>query len=100
MFSTIDIKSAFWEVELHEVSKDMTAFFTPTGHYRFKRMPFGLTNSPLTYMRLMNTVLHGLIGNTANVFLDDILIVSPTKEEHFKKLDLVFSRLTSAGLKG
>lgn len=77
----------------------MTAFSTPTGHYRFKRMPFGLSNSPLTYMRLMNTALHGLIGNTASVFLDDILIVSQTEEEHFKKLDLVFSRLNSAGLK-
>ncbi len=77
----------------------MTAFSTHTRHYRFKRMPFGLTNSSLTYMRLMSTVLHGLIGNTASVFLDDILIVSPTKEKHFKKLDLVFSRLTSAGLK-
>ncbi len=81
------------------IQKNMTACSTPTGHYRFKRMPFGLTNSPLTYMRLMNTVLHGLIGNTASVFLDDILIVSPTEEEHFKRLDLVFSRLASAGLK-
>ncbi len=62
-------------------------------------MPFGLTNSPLMYMRLMNTILHGLIGDTASVFLNDILTVSPTEEEHFKKLDLVFSRLTSPGLK-
>ncbi len=50
-------------------------------------------------MRLMNTALHVLIGNTANVFLDDILIVSETAEEHFKKLLLVFSRLVGAGLK-
>ena len=97
-FSTIDIKSAFWQIELEEGSKDMTAFSTPTGHYRFKRMPFGLSNSPLTYMRLMNMVLHGLIGNTANVFLDDILITSKTAEEHFTKLDLVFSRLREVGL--
>ena len=99
IFSTIDIKSAFWQIELHENSKDMTAFSTPTGHYRFKRMPFGLSNSSLTYMRLMNTALRDLIGNTASVFLDDILIVSQTEEEHFKKLNLVFSRLKSAGLK-
>jgi len=46
----------------------------------------------------MNTILHGLIGNTATVFLDDILIVSKTAEDHFRKLDLVFSRLASAGL--
>ncbi len=50
-------------------------------------------------MRLMNTVLHGLLGNTANVFLDDILVVSATEEEYFRKLDLIFSRLVSAGLK-
>ncbi|RUM30762.1 MAG: hypothetical protein DSY42_03940 [Aquifex sp.] len=99
LFSTIDIKSAFWQVELHEESKDKTAVSTPSGHYRFKRMPFGLRNSPLTYMKLMNTVLHGLMGNTASVLLDDVLIVSQTEEEHFKKLDLVFFRLTSAGLK-
>ena len=98
-FSTIDIKSAFWQIELEEGSKDMTAFSTPTGHYRFKRMPFGLCNSPLTYMRLMNQVLTGLLGNTANVFLDDILIASKTAEEHFVKLDLVLSRLRAAGLK-
>ncbi len=45
-------------------------------HCRYKRMPFGLSNSPLSYMRLMNTTLHGLMGNTTNVFLDDMLIVS------------------------
>ena len=62
-------------------------------------MIFGLSNSPLTYMRLVNNVLHGLIGNTASVFLDDMLIVSQTEEEHFHKLSKVFSRLVSAGLK-
>ncbi len=62
-------------------------------------MPFGLSNSPLTYMRLMNNILQGLIGKTASVFLDDILIVSQTEEEHFDKLNQVFTRLVSAGLK-
>ena len=98
-FSTIDIKSAFWRIELEEDSKDMTAFSTLTDHYRFKRMSFGLSNSPLTYMRLMNIVLRVLLGNTANVFLDDILVVSKTAEEHFIKLDFIFSRLREAGLK-
>ncbi len=99
LFTTIDIKSAFWQIELDEASRPLTAFSTPTGHYQFRRMPFGLSNSPLTYMRLMNNVLKGLIGNTASVFLDDILIVSQTEEEHFHKLNKVFARLVSAGLK-
>ncbi len=47
----------------------------------------------------MNTVLKGLIGNTASVSLDDILIVSRTEEEHFRKLDQIFFRLRGAGLK-
>ncbi len=61
-------------------------------------MPFGLSNSPLTYMRLMNKVLQGSIGNTASIFLDDISIVSKTEENHIRKLDQVFSRLSGAGL--
>ncbi len=99
LFSTIDIKSAFWQIELDEASRPLTAFSTPTGHYQFRRMPFGLSNSPLIYMRLMNNILQGLIGKTDSVFLDDILIVSQTEEEHFYKLHQVFTRLVSAGLK-
>ncbi len=98
LFSPIDIKSAFWQTELDEASRLLTAYSTPTGHYQFRRMPFGLSNSPLTYMRLMNNVLQGLIGKTASVFIDDILIISQT-EEHFHKLIQVFTRLVSAGLK-
>ncbi len=65
------------------------------GHYRFKRMPFALRNSPLTYTKLMNTLLNGMISKTASVFLDDTLIVSETPGEHFKKLDFVFSKLAT-----
>ena len=92
LFSTIDIKSAFRQIELEDDSKDIR-------DYRCKRMPFGLSNSPLTYMRLINILLHGLMGNTTSVFLDDISIVSQTAAEHLGKLELVFSRLSSAGLK-
>ncbi len=86
-------------MELHEDSKDLTAFSTPADHYRFKRMPFGLRNSPLTYMKLKNTILHGKTGKTESVYLDDTLVVSKSPEENFKKLDPVFSRLATAGLK-
>ncbi len=96
IFSTIDIISAFWQIELDEASRP---FSRPTDHCQFRRMPFGLSNSPLTYTRLMNNVLQGLIGTTVCVFLDDILIVSQTEEEHFHKLNQVFTRLVSAGLK-
>ena len=99
LFSTLDIKSAFWQIELDESSKDYTAFSTPTGHYRFRRLPYGLSNSPLTYVRLMNHVLSGLIGKSICCFMDDILIFSQTEQEHFHIIEQVLSRLADAGLK-
>ncbi len=69
LFSTMDIKSAFWQIELDEASRPLTIFSTPSGHYHFRGMAFGLSNSPLTYMRLMNNTIHGLIGNTKPSFL-------------------------------
>ncbi len=99
LFSIIDIKFVFWQVELHDDSKDLTALSIPTGHYRFNRMPFGLCNNPLTYMILMETLLKGLIGNTASVYLHEILVGSKTEEDHFKQIDLVVSRLGGSVLK-
>ena len=99
LFSTLDIKSAFWQIELEDSSKDCTAFSTPTGHYRYRRLPYGLSNSPLTYVRLMNHVLSGLIGKSICCFMDDILIFSKTEQEHFQIIEQVLSRLADAGLK-
>ncbi len=62
LFSTIDIKSVFWQIELEEASRPLTTFSTPSGPYDFRRMPFGLSNSPHTDMQLMTKILHGLIG--------------------------------------
>lgn len=99
LFSTLDIKSAFWQIELAENSKDYTAFSTPTGHYRFRRLPYGLSNSPLTYVRLMNHVLKGLVGKSICCFMDDILVFSQTEQEHFQIIEQVLTRLEDAGLK-
>ncbi len=99
LFSTTDITSAFWQIDLDEASRPLTTFSTPSLHYHFRKIPFGLSNSPLTYMQLMNNILHGLIGNTASIFLDDIFIVSETEAEHFHNLNQVVSRLVVAGYK-
>ncbi len=88
LFSTIDLKSAFWQIEFDEASRPLTAFSTPTGHYQFRRIPFGLSNSLLTSIKLMNNVLQGLIGMTASVFLDDILIVSQTEETRISRINI------------
>ena len=56
VFSTIDLASGFWQIPKDEDSKPLTAFSTPESHYQFKRMPFGLRSSPITFSHLMSLV--------------------------------------------
>ena len=82
-FSTLDLKSGYWQVELEEE----------------ECMPFGLTNAPATFQRLMKSCLGELCLNWCIIYLDDIIVFSRTPEEHVHRLKAVFSKLRSAGLK-
>ncbi|ROT65765.1 hypothetical protein C7M84_016253 [Penaeus vannamei] len=98
VFSTLDLAKGFLQVPVAKESRPLTAFSTHMGHFEFLRTPFGLRNSPLTFSRLMSIVLSGMINDQVMVYLDDILICSPSVSEHEKKLRQVFERLASAGL--
>lgn len=98
-FSTVDLKSAYNQVEIDEVDQHKTAFTTPMGLYEYKKMPYGLCNSPATFQRLMHIVFREEMNEKVLIFLDDIIIYSSTIEEHFERLNLVFQRLASHGLK-
>lgn len=69
--------------------KEKTAFVTHSGLYEFSVMPFGLCNAPATFQRLMESVLEGLARKQCFAYLDDILVVSSTWEEHLQNLHLV-----------
>ena len=77
----------------------ITAFITHSGLYEFLVMPFGLCNAPATFQQLMEVVLNGLVHNTCLVYLDDILVIGRTFQEHLSNLHQVLTRLREAGLR-
>ena len=99
VFSTLDLKSGFWQIPLDENSRHITAFSTPFGHYEWLRCPMGLRNSPLTCQRLINSIFQGLIGHGLFVYLDDLILVSQDLDSHLTKLALVLQKFSDAGLK-
>ena len=99
-FSSLDIKSAYWQVEVEEADKEKTAFTVgPLGFYECNRMPFGLSNAPATFQRLMESCLGDMNMQSCLIYLDDIVVFSQTFEEHVEWLEKVFQRLIDAGLK-
>ena len=99
-FSTLDLKSGYWQVELEEEAKPLTAFtMGPLGFWECERMPFGLTNAPATFQRLMESCLGELHLSWCTIYLDDIIVFSQTPEEHLVRLQAVFDELKVAGLK-
>ena len=100
MFSVLDMKSGYHQVEIDEEHKPRTAFTVgPLGFYEYNRMGFGLTNSPATYQRLMEDCLGDLHFEICMIFIDDLIIFSDTYEEHVRRLKTVFQRLQENGLK-
>lgn len=97
--STLDIKSAYWQVPVAEASRPFTAFTVPgRGLFQFNRMPFGLHNAPATWQRLIDTVLDAELLPYVFTYLDDVVIVTDTFEKHLNILGQVFDRLRNAKL--
>ncbi len=99
LFSTLDLASGYWQVELDEDARQKTAFCNPSGLFEFKVMPFGLCNAPATFQRLMDLVLAGLHWSHCLVYIDDIVILGRSYDEHLANLGAVFARIRDAGLK-
>ena len=100
IFTSLDLKSGYWQVELDDKSVPLTAFTVgPLGFYECVRMPFGLTNAPATFQRLMENCLGEMHLNWCIIYLDDVIIFSSTPEELIERLRGVLQKLRAAGLK-
>ena len=98
-FSTLDLASGYWQVDMSEESKPLTAFVTHKGLYQFKVLPFGLTNAPAEFERIMEQVLRGLQWEKCLVYLDDIIIHGHDFQTALDNLRAVFDRIGAANLK-
>ena len=98
-FSTLDLRSGYYNIPIADGDRDKSAFITRKGCHRFTVMPFGLTCAPSVFQRLMDFVLSGLSYITCLVYLDDIIIFGRTFEEQLSRLEEVFRRIQSANLK-
>ena len=99
-FSTIDMKSGYNQIEVEEEHKERTGFTVGSlVFFEYNKMPFGLSNAPNFYQRVMEECLGDLNMTICVIYIDDLIIFSNTFEEHLERLDIILERLKSFNIK-
>ena len=99
IFSTLDLRSGYWQVSMSPEDCEKTAFSTPDGLWEFLRMPFGVSNGCATFHRGIQIVLSGLKYDTCLCYFDDIIIPSTSITQHCERLQLVLDRFRKHNLR-
>ena len=97
VFSCLDLKSAFWQLDVKPGSRKYTCFTTHRGSFEFNKMPFGLTYASSSFQHFINHVLQGTESFCFS-FVDDIFIFSPDLSSHKSHLLEIANRLNAFGL--
>ncbi|KII61636.1 Transposon Tf2-6 polyprotein [Thelohanellus kitauei] len=96
LFSVIDLKDAYLQMNVSTLSRKFLTISTHKGFYRYKRLPFGISSAPAIFQRYMDSLLGGLRG--VSCYLDDIIITGKNIEEHLTNLEEVLVRLEKSGI--
>ena len=99
VYSVLDMSNGFHLGAMDPASIHKTAFVTQNRQFQWNVLPFGLSNSPITFMRTVHQVLRGLLFKTCVVYVDDIVVYSNNMADHLTHLQEIFDRLKKAGLK-
>ena len=92
IFSQLDLTSGYHQTRIREEDVPKTCFVTRYGSFEWKVLPFGLSNSPSVFQKMMNTVLSGFVDKFVQLYLDDVLLYSKTAEEHLMHVESVLQR--------
>ena len=97
IFTTLDLFSGYWQIQMEESHKDITTFTTRFGNFRFEVMPMGLINAPSTFQKMMDGLLKDI--PFARAYLDDVVIFSASLEDHLEHLQVVLTLLAGFNLR-
>ncbi|GFV00959.1 retrovirus-related Pol polyprotein from transposon opus [Trichonephila clavipes] len=99
IMSALDLRSGYFQIAVNPSDIVKTAFVTKNGTYAFRRMPFRLSGAAPNFQKEIDVILKPVIGKFVNVYMDDVIISSPSFTQHVEHLKEVFRLLHEAGLR-
>lgn len=99
VFSVFVLKSAYNQVRINPEDQHKTAFSSPWGLFKFKKMSFGFDNAPANFQLFMGNIFREEMFKFVVVYLDDILLFSKNEEDHWKHIRIVLDKLRDTGIK-